>query len=203
VTDAKPQEPLVDRADVGRELAPKVKLVDVAVEPIPPRKRDRFAQPHGERVVLDYKVHGWPVRLRTGSYWLNAEIISVEVGNGDTGQGVTGDVLRAIPLSDARRRVRQIQRRWAEQNPPAWDEVSRLSTEHDWASFAQAYAHVVAQGERSPVTLMARHLGISRNTVAARVRMARDKGLLTKPDPKSLGRLTEQAERILKAHEGD
>jgi hypothetical protein len=117
--------------------------------------------------------------------------------------GVTGEVLRAIPLSDARRRIKQIQREWADLHPPEWDEVERLSTDREWASFAAAYAHVVAQGERSPVTLMARHLGRSRNTVAARVRMARDKGLLTKPDPKSLGRLTEKAERILKAHEGD
>ena len=188
----------VDRSDVGRELMPGVRLVDVAVEGIEPKKAGRFQSPASERIMLHYDVNGWTVRLRTGNYWASAEIIDLQL-HGDGPGGVTTEVLRGIPLHDARARIREIQRRWAETVEPSGEEKPRLTTPHDWASFARAYADLVEHGEQAPVTLLARRLGISRNTIGARVRMAREKGLLTRPAKGSLGRLTSRAKRILEA----
>lgn len=112
--------------------------------------------------------------------------------------GVTTGVLRGLPLHDARKRLARLQ---AEADDGLDGSLrglpERLSSPADWARFAAAYADAVESGAHSPVLHLARRLGLSRNTVSARARRAREMRLLTRPSSASMGRLTARARRLL------
>jgi hypothetical protein len=95
--------------------------------------------------------------------------------------GITLDVLRAVPLGDARKvlaewlpRMRAVL--FPEEAPKPLP--ARVETPHDYALVAQEYARLVNVGERRPIHVMAEASGVSRNTMSARVRRAREIGLL-------------------------
>jgi hypothetical protein len=224
-----PDETGFDQADWGREVAPGARLVSVIEEreergreerevPLPLQSGDRLvlvtARRGFVRLVIEYEVLGWRVRVSSAGQWLTApgravpvhvEIKSPDDPHARTQRAITTEVLRAIPLQDARRRLRKIQRDEEAKLPPddwhAWGD--RLTTDYQWATFARTYAGVVESGERSPIMYIAAGAHISRHTVSARVRIAREKGLLTKPSKESLGQLTDKARRILAEVEGD
>jgi hypothetical protein len=197
--------------DVGREVAPGARLLSVTEVKEPARSSDGVVRPGPHYIVIEYEVHGCRVRIRTGSDPLSAggaipvhvEVSSSEQWRSREPRAVTTEVMRAIPLQDARRRLRQIQRQREEQiEPDSWYDQDRLSTEYEWAAFSRHYAATVESGERSPIMRIAAQLHASRHTVSARVRRAREKGLLTHPTPESLGQLTDKARRILREQEG-
>jgi len=196
----------IDPVDFQRELAPGVRLGSVDAHWKSSGKKHVLADgnvlhgPYTPAAVLLYSVHGWTVTMTSGNLFRAAPPIELTVRTDDRAtrdRGVTTEVLRAIPLADARRRIRAMGRALLEAEQTPWYELGRLTTDRDWAKFAEAYAGVVELGDRSPVTHLAERSGTSRNTVAARVRIARDKGFLTRPTDESLGELTDMARELL------
>ncbi|MFF4620908.1 hypothetical protein [Nonomuraea jabiensis] len=95
--------------------------------------------------------------------------------------GITLEVLRSVPLGDARKVLAEWLPRmraalFPDEAPKPLPE--RVETLHDYARVAEEYARLVNAGERRPIHVMAEASGVSRNTMSARVRRARDMGLL-------------------------
>jgi hypothetical protein len=132
-------------------------------------------------------VLGWRVELRSNpkspidgpeslTISLDHDYDSV-VGAVET-DGITSAVLRAVPLADARRRLKRIKTEVVPVDVPSIQ--ARTDTPAELAAFANTYAKY-AGNRRMPLALLAAISGISRNTLSARVRRARDMGLLTRP----------------------
>jgi len=192
----------IDPVDFQRELNPDVRLRGIMGHWQRRESRGKFSYPDFPTVELLYEVHGHTVMLSSHSLLLSAPPASLTVHIAPGG-GITTEVLRAIPLADASKRIKAMTLALLESERPAWHELGRMRDAQDWARFASAYADLVASGERSPVTHMARALKLSRNTVAARVRIARDRGYLTRPTDESLGELTDMARKLLHEEEGN
>lgn len=111
-------------------------------------------------------------------------------------RGITADVLTAIPLADARARLRALvaQERLAEH---AEFLRQRCQTPEQWAKFASVYV-LATQITNRPVAALGEVSGRSRDTMAERAKQARAKGLLTPPTDDSLGELTASAKRLLR-----
>lgn len=152
----------------------------------------------------------WRVTLSAqhGTPWDGPQNLSIEfvsdaahavkdVSAADESNGISTAVLRAIPLADARLRLRRL-RAVARVAPELVDIVrSRCVEPVDWARFAFAYAEVAKQSRQPPVT-MAEASGINRHTLAARAVKARELGFLTAPTDDSLGEVTAAAKRRIK-----
>ncbi len=160
---------------------------------------------HGD-LVVEYRVMGWHVAVNSqrGAPWEGPDCIQVGWSSTPEGfdaaietDGVTTEVLRAIPLADARRRLRGLRLAARLQEPDVPALASRLSGVRDLAEFAKVYADAVADGQRHPLKSLAELTGIPRNTLSARVRRARDEGLLTRPHGRHLGELTGKARGLL------
>ena len=195
----------VDTLDFQRELSPGVQLRGITGRWRRRESRGEFSFPDHPVVELLYEVHGHTVTLSSQSLFISAPPASLTVHAAPGGDITTG-VLRAIPLADARKRIKAMveallrDEAGLSAQPGSWYEVLsgvRMQDDEDWAVFARAYADLVAEGEKSPVTHLANALDLSRNTVAARVRIARDKGFLTRPTDESLGELTDKARELL------
>lgn len=164
------------------------------------------AYSEGPNLVVEYRVLGWYVAVSSarGAPWEGPDYIQVGWESTPEGidaavetDGVTTEVLRAIPLADARKRLRglRLAARLEEPNVPAL--ASRLSGVRDLAGFAKVYAEAVARGQRQPLKYLSELTGVPRNTLSARVRRAREEGLLTRPDGQHLGQLTDKAQELL------
>lgn len=159
------------------------------------------------RAFVLYDVLGWSVTLRVslaGPIVNGPEAVEIRPFGDPDGyemaaltDGVTTGVLRALPLQDARKRLARLKAQADEVRGDSPALPERLGTPVEWAQFASLYASAVASGETSPVTNVARRLGLPRNTASARVRRAREMGLLTRPSSKTLGKLTARAQRLL------
>lgn len=161
------------------------------------------------RAFLVYEVLGWKVEMTVslaGPILNGPESVTVSPFGDAEGyeiasltDGVTTGVLRALPLQDARKRLAKLQAAATEES--VLDLPERLGSPLDWARFAAAYAAAAEAGDHSPILTLARRLGLPRNTVSARVRRARELGLITRPSKKSIGQLTARAERLLNESE--
>jgi hypothetical protein len=116
--------------------------------------------------------------------------------------GITLEVLRAVPLGDARKILAEWLPRlraafYPDDAPQPLPE--RVETQHDYALVAAEYVRLVRSGERRPIHMMAEASGVSRNTVSARVRRARHMGLLlqTRTGTTLNAELTPAAQRLL------
>lgn len=168
------------------------------------------------RAVVTYSVLGcWLVEVRAHellpwdgpeelrvSFATDAESAESDVALADQTNGITTEVLRAVPLVDARKRLRRLRAKSRARRLAGSREIPRrLETNQDWAAFAAAYADAVAAGNRQPLVHLSAELGVGRNTLSARVRRLRALGLLTRPDGDSLGELTPAAKALLKGNE--
>lgn len=92
--------------------------------------------------------------------------------------GLTTELLRAIPIADARRRIRELGRAAeAAGDEMGWPLPSRLNTHDDWCAFAVAYVETARQS-RTALDRMSRVTGISKKTLSTRVTRARERGYL-------------------------
>ena len=158
------------------------------------------------KVSVTYAVFGWVVTLQTtvNSPFDGPETVNVRPDYSEEGldvalatDGVTTDVLRAIPLADARRRLIRLKSAALQELDGQPTVQARLVTLEDWAAFSKTYADLVSAGHKQPLQHLARLTGVSRNTLSARVRRAREMGLLTRPAVGSLGKLTKQDSDLL------
>lgn len=157
------------------------------------------------KVSVTYDVCGWLVTLRAdvSSPFDGPETLTVERSRSTGGPAalatddVTTEVLRAIPLADARRRLIRLKSAALQELDGQPTVQARLVTLEDWVAFAETYAGLVSAGHKQPLQHLARLTGVSRNTLSARVRRARKMGLLTRPVVGSLGKLTKQASDLL------
>ncbi|GAA4960480.1 hypothetical protein [Kineococcus glutinatus] len=115
--------------------------------------------------------------------------------------GITTEVMRAIPMNDARKRLARLIATHMKREDQVPDVPARLETPQEWAAFANVYAELVSQGHKQPLQYLVNLTGISRNTLSARVRRAREMGLLTTPEPGSLGRLTDKGMALLEGND--
>lgn len=119
------------------------------------------------------------------------------------GELISTELLRAIPLQDARPRLRRIKVGQAIREGFIDPIPARFDGDRDFALLAEIYAQKVKQGERNPIAAMASIYGTSRHTLSARIRTARERGLLTRPTGRNLGSLTSKAEGLLKGGDSD
>lgn len=154
-----------------------------------------------------YDVRGWRVELRDqvaspydGPSSLRIAVVDAE-GVDETlavdTDGITLEVLRSVPLSDARSRLTALKRK-ARQDEGGDDLPARLETPEHWAAFAAAYVALVKAGRRHPVDELRASTGVSRNTLSARVRVARERGFLLGEPNKPADRLGPEAIKHLK-----
>ncbi|MEU8403191.1 hypothetical protein AB0C28_49130 [Nonomuraea sp. NPDC048892] len=115
--------------------------------------------------------------------------------------GITVQVLRSVPLGEARRIIGEWGDRIRERFYPELLPLpipSRVESEHDYALVAGAYVQLTHRGERKPVQAMAEAAGVGRDTMSARIRRAREMGLLVTYGPgKPGGELTPKAAALL------
>ncbi|MFI9554568.1 hypothetical protein [Nonomuraea endophytica] len=115
--------------------------------------------------------------------------------------GITLQVLRSVPLGEARRVITEwgdrIRERFhPELLPPPIP--AHVTNEYDYAVTAMAYVQLTHMGERRPLQAMAEAAGINRETMSARLRRARQLGLLiTYGAGKPGGELTDKAVALL------
>lgn len=132
---------------------------------------------------------GWIVRVEADVTAADYAPVSVTVQSkleaGGAPHGLTASVLRQVPMNDARKVLRRRHADALAAQDILDDRVSaydllpkRLGSDVDWQSFARAYARAVARNPEHPVDHIARLTGLSPNTIAARVRRAREMRLL-------------------------
>lgn len=108
----------------------------------------------------------------------------------DNPSGVTTADLRSLGMSKIRAAIAE------RVLPQEGEPVGRVTGERALAAFAARYAALVEAGVRQPVEHLRHETGESRNTVSARIRRAREAGLLTRPQGDDLGRLTPHGRRL-------
>ncbi|MFE3459051.1 hypothetical protein ACFXKD_16030 [Nocardiopsis aegyptia] len=104
---------------------------------------------------------------------------SVEAAN--QSDGITTEMMRAVPLGEARKVitywVNRIRSEVKPESQPA-PLPDRIESPEDYARVAAEYVRLINANERRPIEVMAQAWGVSRNTASARVRRAREKGYL-------------------------
>ncbi|MFL6051309.1 MAG: hypothetical protein ACJ72W_00075 [Actinoallomurus sp.] len=117
-------------------------------------------------------------------------------------EGVTLEILRAVPLGEVRKVLREhLPRIRASLAPETAVKLpTRCETPYEYALVAEAYVRLVNAGEQRPVQVMATSAGISRNTISARVRRARNMDLIKQTGTGTghlSAQLTKAAEKLL------
>ncbi len=154
-----------------------------------------------------YDVLGWTVAI-TLDLWvpwdgpssLRIYVTDVEgVESAVESDGITVDVLRSIPLGEARRVIADISRQVREitEQPTLPKLPRRLETPHHYAIVAQAYIQAIEAGRKNPILYLSQLWDISKNTMAARIKKAREMGLLSGEEGKTANRLTDKARKVL------
>ncbi|MFC4536622.1 hypothetical protein [Sphaerisporangium dianthi] len=154
-----------------------------------------------------YFVLGWRVAVYAnlnapwdGPVGLQIDVRDEEgIGSAIESDGITVDVLRSIPLGEARKVIADISKQVRERaGKPRLPELPRrLETPHHYAVVAQAYIQAVEAGRKNPILYLSDLWGISKNTMAARIKKAREMGLLSGEEGKTADRLTDKAREIL------
>lgn len=146
------------------------------------------------RMWVLYDLGGWfvSVRAQAGAPFDGPEEVQVYLDMSDEGAGdavdaaeqsggITAEVLRSIPLSDARKVLRRLRTEvLAGRDEGAFELPERMNTREDWITFARAYGRAATRNPQQPVVHLARATGLSTNTINARIRRALEMGLLEK-----------------------
>lgn len=156
-----------------------------------------------------YEVSGWTVTMRSGlaAPYNGADDVSFRTTTVEGVEaavetdGLTIDVIRKVPLSDARKRLALLKRTCRAVGVEREEMTDRLATPEDWARFAQTYVTLVQAGTRHPVEELRLKYSVSRNTISARVRRARDRGFLDGDPGKPANRLGPEAVKHLPKQE--
>lgn len=151
------------------------------------------------KVTVTYDVRAWrvtftasPGRPFDGPEELHVFLTNVAaVESAIESDGLTTDLLRVLPLADARKRIRALQ------PPEPFDIPAKVETDAEYARFAAAYVDAVRAGKRRPIERLQAATGVSRNTLSARVRRARERGFLTGQPGQPADQLTDKATRLL------
>lgn len=151
----------------------------------------RVARGHdGEsRVWVRYDLRGWIVDVggETGAPFDGPSEVTVRLDLSDEGldsleaggAGITAEVLRSVPLGDARKVLRRLKAELlSRRDEHVYDLPGRMVSLDDWAKFARAYARSAARNPSQPIAHLARAADLSVNTIAARLRRAQELGLL-------------------------
>lgn len=157
-------------------------------------------------VFVTYRLFGkWDVDLRcvlhdpwTGISELH--VVPADYPDEDNeNEEVTGQLLRVVPFADARKRIEALRIEAYKADGTIRSFPERFETPLDFATLAAAYVEEIKRGSTQPIQRLSKIHGVSRNTLSARIRRARedDMGLLTRPTKDSLGELTEKAKVLL------
>lgn len=154
----------------------------------------RVQQGHdGEnRLQVVYDLGGWfvTVKAQANAPFDGPEEVSVGLDLSDEGLGdaidaaaksggITADVLRSVPLNDARKVLRRLRTEvLANRDEGAYDLPARMVSRDDWIVFARAYGRSAERNPQQPVLHLVKATGLSANTVNARIRRAQEMGLL-------------------------
>lgn len=136
------------------------------------------------------RVDDWRVEfaVQIGSPYYGVERVAIEpptdvkaASAAIEANGMPVSVLRALPLTEARTRLARA--KLAHKRGPTADAPikvpARLMSPADWTAFAVAYVDTVNEGYRNPVEQLRQALGgVSRDTITARIRRARETGYL-------------------------
>jgi hypothetical protein len=146
----------------------------------------------GHRMWTVYDLGGWFARIEAdpNAPFDGPESVAVYLDMSDEGiddaidmahaaGGVTAEVLRSVPLNDARKLLRRLRTDiLAAVDKAAYELPERMTSLDDWIAFARAYASSAASNPLQPMIHLQRATGLSPNTLSARVRRARELGLL-------------------------
>lgn len=132
--------------------------------------------------------------LLVGPLSMRVTLDSELLGEGESG-GINTEVLRHIPLADARVRLQNLT---ASGRLAKYTEFLRRRPRQplDWAMFASVYVEAARDSKR-PLAALAAASGKNRSALAQRAKRAREQGFLTSPTGDSLGELTASAKRLL------
>lgn len=174
---------------------------------------DRIAQGHDGKddTWVRYDLHGWIVELRgqASSPIDGPEFVRLfldwaedEEGKADavvkaiTSGGITTDVMRSVPMSDARKCLRRLRGEvLLVRDQGVYDLPERMVTRDDWIAFARAYGRSAARNPQQPIAHLAAATGLSVNTINARLRRAQELGLLQRQGPPGWLILSDEARR--------
>lgn len=158
----------------------------------------RIGQGHDGKgdLWVTYDLRGWVVTLRAqagapfdGPQELRLQL-DMSVSEGEQGEpataesgGITADLLRSVPLNDARKVLRRLRTELlASRDAGAYNLPPRMIGRGDWIAFARAYARSAARNPQQPIVHLARATGLSMNTINARLRRAQEMGLLERQE---------------------
>lgn len=170
---------------------------------------------HASNAFVVYRVFDiWDIRITSELFGLDAgpEAMSIQPATGADGLVIeksypdlviTTELLRSIPMQDARNRLARHKLTRAAEEGYVEPIPERFETDRDFAILADIYARRVEGGERNPLKNMAQLYGISRNTLSARIRLARERGLLTRPTKDDPGSLTLAGKKLLNEKGGN
>lgn len=136
-----------------------------------------------EHIWVEYRLAGdWVVRI-DGAVSSSADgplAVSVsQAADQEVPSAVTAEVLRAVPLNDARKVLRRLRSdALAARDHHFYELPARMVTPKDWIKFARAYARSATRNPHQPTAHLARATGLSPNTISARIRRAQELGLL-------------------------
>ncbi|WP_456825327.1 hypothetical protein [Cellulomonas sp. P5_E12] len=152
-------------------------------------------------VVAEKELHSpalGPETLRLEGRWSNDEEDRLTGPEG----GITTETLRAIPMQEIRARMFRLVRGALRAHGWIPEIPERVDTPGDLARFCAVYVDLVREGHRSPLHRMSELTGVSRNTLSARIRRAREQGILTRPtSTEAGGELTEFGLTLLQSDE--
>jgi hypothetical protein len=158
-------------------------------------------------VFVEYRIgDDWTVRLTSEMYTTVSGPVHLEIKVADAdrmndpalAEGITTHALRAIPMKDARSRLGWWMADAYKGSGDADTLPRRFSEPGDFAMLAKLYVRRIELGDPNPIRTLSEQHGVTRNTLAARVRSARSQGLLTPETPSDRGQLTAAAEALLK-----
>jgi len=152
---------------------------------------------------VTYDLGGWGARVRCRAVapFDGPEEVSITLDMSDEGVdaavdlaaasgGVTSEVLRSVPLGDARKVLRRLRTEVLSQrdakDAQVYDLPERMKSTDDWGRFARAYERSVLRNPLQPMVHLAAATGLSPNTLSARVRRAQELGLIVGA-PKIIG----------------
>ncbi|MCK5926967.1 MAG: winged helix-turn-helix domain-containing protein [Nocardioides sp.] len=156
----------------------------------------RIAQGHDGKnnLWVRYDLGGWiaQVKAQANAPFDGPEEVSVyldlsddddstadAIDAADASGGVTAEVLRSVPLNDARKVLRRLRTEvLAKRDEGAYDLPERMTSRDDWMAFARAYALSATRNPQQPIVQLSRATGLSANTINARLRRAQEMGLL-------------------------
>lgn len=167
-----------------------------------PRRED-------DSVVVEYADDTWQLSFRA---YLNKPVDGpiemtlklrdpVKAEDSALAEGITTGLLRSIPMRDVKKQLSEFMLSVYESEARSLVDglsTGRFGSDRDYALLAIEFIHRIDLGDPHPVRTLAEQLHVGRNTLAARVRTARAKGLLTPEDPDNPGELTDKAKRLLK-----